>query len=309
MTGICNSVRPNRRYLIARQDNGGRGEGQKLMAWACDFGGGAQWLCAALLSAIVAMPASAAEGTNRYDTSYATLQRIAVDLHRALPAEKREGLLNAPVLLENIKVPYLQPSDRLGASNNLRGAYISKGLIDVLNYVSHAKAVDQVDSGFFEVAVKGLAETNGTLFNALQPTHPKAWAFNTMNWQMSHFNQMAAGLTAIQMAHHYLGHYKKYAAQLGDSKNVTPLYSVLTPKEWREAVLAGSWHALDCGLAPEGLVVLYDAISRMPQRPAWAIQLMPPSAEVSILRLELNRVEARFFDARTSAREELKWSW
>jgi hypothetical protein len=259
--------------------------------------------------AVAGLRTDAAEGTNRYDTSYATLQRIAVDLYRALPAEKREGLLNAPVLLENIKVPYLQPSDRLGASNNLRGAYISKGLIDVLNYVSHAKAVDQVDSGFFEIAAKGLTETKDVSSNVLQSTHPKAWAFNTMNWQMSHFNQMAAGLTAIQMAHHYLGHYKKYAAHLGDSKNVTPLYTVLTAKEWREAVLAGSWHALDCGLAPEGLVVLYDAISRMPQRPAWAIQLMPPAAEISIMRLELNRVEARFFDARTSARDDLKWSW
>src|SRR5688572_21074502 len=134
MTGICNSVRPNRRYLIAAQDNGGRAEGQNLIAWTQDFGGWPWRLCVALLIAVAGLRADAAEGTNRYDTSYATLQRIAIDLYRALPAEKREGLLNAPVLLENIKVPYLQPSDRLGPSNNLRGAYISKGLIDLLNY-------------------------------------------------------------------------------------------------------------------------------------------------------------------------------
>jgi hypothetical protein len=267
-------------------------------------------LSTALLIAIVAIPASATATTNRYETGFATLERIARDLHRALPAEKRRDLAPAPVLLETVKLPYLQPSDRLGASNDLRGVRISKGLIDVLNYVSHARAVDQVDTGFLDEAVKSLAAEDGKALAKLErPSHTNAWAFNTMNWQMSHFNQMAAGLTAIHMAHHYLGHYAKYAAQLGDNKNVVPLYSVLTPREWREAVLAGSRHALDCGLAPEGLIVLYDAISRMPQRPVWAIHLMPAGAEISILRLELNRVEASFFDVRTAVRDELKWSW
>src|SRR5688572_10579040 len=265
-------------------------------------------LTAAFLGALAAMPAGAAGSSNRYDTGFATLQCIAGDLHRALPVEKRAALLNTAVLLESPGTPYLQLQQPSGT--NSQGVFVSQGLIDVLNYVSHAKAVDQVDSGFYEKAVEGLARQNGTELRGLpQPTHTNAWAFNTMNWQMSHFNQMAAGLTAVQMAHHYLGHYKKYAPQLGDGKNAAPLYSLLTPREWREAVLAGSRHALDCGLAPEGLVVLYDAITRMPQRPAWALHVMPPAAEISILRLELNRVEATFFDARTAVRDELKWSW
>ena len=257
---------------------------------------------------MAAVPLSAAESSNRYDTGFATLQRIAGDLHRALVVEKRAELLGSAVLLENPRTPYLQL--RSTSSTNSQAVFVSQGLIDVLNYVSHAKAVDQVDSGFYEKAVDGLARQNGTELRGLpQPTHTNAWAFNTMNWQMSHFNQMAAGLTAVQMAHHYLGHYKKYASQLGDGTNAAPLYSVLTPREWREAVLAGSRHALDCALAPEGLVVLYDAITRMPQRPSWAVHVMPPGAEISILRLELNRVEATFFDSRTSVRDELKWSW
>jgi hypothetical protein len=266
-------------------------------------------LTAAWLGALAAMPVSAAESSNRYDTGFTTLQRIAGDLHRALPVEKRADLGPTPMLrLENPATPYLQL--RRAGSNDSQVLFVSQGLIDVLNYVSHAKAVDQVDAGFFEKAVEGLVRQTGTELRGLpQPADTNAWAFNTMNWQMSHFNQMAAGLTAVQMAHHYLGHYKKYAAQLGEGKDAAPLYSLLTPREWREAVLAGSRHALDCGLAPEGLVVLYDAITRMPQRPAWALQVIPPGAEISILRMELNRVEAMFFDSRTSVRDELKWSW
>jgi len=260
------------------------------------------------LGVLAAIPASPAESSNRYDTGFATMRGLAGDLHRALTVEKRAGLATAPMLLESPTTPYLQL--RRAGSNDSQVLFVSQGLFDVLNYVSHAKAVDQIDSGFFEKAIEGLARQKGPeLRGLLGPIQTNAWAFNTMNWQMSHFNQMAAGLTAVQMAHHYLGHYSKYASQLGNGTNTAPLYSVLTPREWREAVLAGSRHALDCGLAPEGLVVLYDAITRMPQRPAWALHIMPSGAEISILRLELNRVEASFFDSRTSVRDELKWSW
>jgi len=37
MTGICNSVRPNRRYFIGQKDNGGRREGQKFIACGQNF--------------------------------------------------------------------------------------------------------------------------------------------------------------------------------------------------------------------------------------------------------------------------------
>jgi hypothetical protein len=268
-----------------------------------------RWLIA-LLAAVFAIPASAAESSNCYETGFATLQRLGGDLHRALPVERCHGLSSSVVHLESIKGPHLQLGEKPGSSNNSQVVFVSRELIEVLNYVSHAKAIDHVDSGYFDKAVHSLARQPRFDLSALQqPTNANAWAFNTMNWQMSHFNQMAAGLTAIQMAHHYLGHYKKYAPQLGDDKNPAPLYSVLTAKEWREAVLAGSRHALDCGLAPEGLIVLYDAISRMSPRPSWALYVMPASAEISILRLELNRVEATFFDMRTAIRDEMKWSW
>jgi hypothetical protein len=250
-----------------------------------------------------------ANSAPKYDSGYPTMARLAEDLHRALPKEKREALAARPVLLERINLPYLELGPQSAANTNARAVFVSGALFDALNYVSHARAVDAVDNGFFVKAVNSLACDNGEkgLPALYQPTHDKAWSFNTMNLQLTYFNQMAAGLLAVEMAHHYLGHYSKYAAELAGSKK--PLHSVLSQKEWREAVLAGSRHALDCGLAPEGLVVLYDAISRMPHRPSWAVHVMPPAAEVSILRLELKRVEATFFDVRSASREEFRWAW
>ena len=108
----------------------------------------AAWLCA-----LAAMPVSAAESSNRYETGFATLQRIAGDLHRALPVEKRGALATTPMLLETAGTPYLQL--RRAGSNDSQVLFVSQGLIDVLNYVSHAKAVDQVNAGFFEKAASG----------------------------------------------------------------------------------------------------------------------------------------------------------
>jgi hypothetical protein len=279
------------------------------MRQTCYFGFFAALLLA-MASVCLNATAAAEPSPHKYESDFNTLARLAEDLYRALPKEKRAAMLPRPVLLDKLKTPYLQPGTQTKDNTNWQAVYVSPPLIDVLNYVSHAKAVDNVDAGFFAKAINSLASENGTGLAALyQPTHKKAWAFNTMNWQLSHFNQMAAGLVAVDMAHHYLGHYSKYASQLADPKKPVPFYSVLSQKEWREAVLVGSRHALDCGLAPEGLVVLYDAITRMPQRPSWALHVMPATAEVSILRLELKRVEAAFFDSHTAARDEFQWSW
>jgi hypothetical protein len=269
-----------------------------------------------MFAILPAFYAAAAESTQppiskKYESGYDTMARIAQDLYRALPAENRRRIVAAPVLLQNVQTPYLEPGESSRNGTNFCAVYVSVGLFEMLNYVAHAKAVDQVDHGFFLKAVNSLACENGDkgLPDLYPPTHPKAWAFNTMNWQLSNFNQMAAGLAAIEMAHHYLGHYQKYASRLGDPKKPAPLYSVLSQAEWRQAVLAGSRNALDCGLAPEGLIVLYDAISRMKQRPSWTVHVMPSTAEVAILRLELKRVEANFFDMRTASTNSMSWSW
>ena len=44
MTGICNSVRPNRRIFIGQEDNGGLWEGQKFIVCGAEFCGGIERL-------------------------------------------------------------------------------------------------------------------------------------------------------------------------------------------------------------------------------------------------------------------------
>ena len=87
-------------------------------------------------------------------------------------------------------------------------AGLSSSFIDFINRVAHAKAVDESERGFFLRYTTRLAEDPRTTlapeFDVLLPQ--RAWSFNTMNRQASHFNQMVGGLLGIEHAHHYLIH-------------------------------------------------------------------------------------------------------
>jgi hypothetical protein len=155
-----------------------------------------------------------------------------------------------------------------------------------------------VNRGFLKKYLANLAfESGDRALPELETSFDKkAWAFNTMNHQVSHFNQIAGALIAIDMAHHYLGHYKKYASQLIDAqKNSVPINSLLTQEEWHEAVMKGARNALDCGLGVEGLKILFDAFDQMPTRPAWAIYFVPPHVKVAKIKRDLDKLGNSFF--------------
>ena len=259
------------------------------------------WLsCACLLMQILGSTSSRAgsPGKNSYETGYPALVKITADLYQALEPKRRQQLLPMPVLLKNVAMPYLQPSEYSDGSNTWRAVHISEGFLDLMNNISHARAIDEVDRGYFKKYASSLATETGEqpLAELANITHKKSWDFNTMNHQVSQFNQMAAALIAIDLAHHYLGHYKKYAARLVDAGNrPVPINSLLTLDEWRQAVLNGARNALDCGLGTDGLRTVYDCLDRMPVRPAWAIYFRPPQANSSRIKKELNELEKDFF--------------
>jgi hypothetical protein len=236
-----------------------------------------------------------------YETGYENIVRLSGDLHRALTAQNRQRLLSIPVLLEKVEVPFLHPSEFNDGSNRWRVVFISAGFVDLVNYLSHAKAIDQTQRGFLNHYVGVLSTETGakplTTAVSLQ-SNSRCWSLEIMNGQASAFNQMVGALIAIDMAHLYLGHYDKYASRLHDGENrAVPIASVITPAEWREALLKGARNALDCGLSVEGLVLLYESIDRMQVRPAWTVFFLPndPAVQVSQVKKDLRRMEKAFF--------------
>jgi hypothetical protein len=244
--------------------------------------------------------AASDSGSGKYETGYAEIVRIAADLHQALEPKFRCQVQPTPVLLDKMPVPFVQ----LTAPGGTGVVQVSTGFIDLLNYLSHAKAIDGVDRGFYKRSIASLAvQTGETGLPHLKPTGKESWSFNTMNRQMTQFNQMASALLGTAMAHHYLGHYRKYASRLVDPAGHTvPLESLLTSKEWREAVTAGAKNALACGFGMEGSRAYFDGLEKMPSRPAWAFRLLPDKAPVARIRLELLFAENDFFPTYDSLR-------
>jgi len=234
-----------------------------------------------------------------YETGFETISRITGDLHQALDRSQRPALYPAAFLLTNLPTPWLQAYPVKGATNATRAVCLSRGYVDLLNFISHAKAIDGVSHGFFIKAMARLALEGGEQLPDLQADSiHNSWSFETMNRQASSFNQMAGALVAIEMAHAYLGHYQKYGSQTDSRGHSVPINRVINQAEWREAVMLGARHALDCGMAVDGIKMAFESVDKMPARPAWRIYFLPDAIEgkeVNRINRELDRMQKNAF--------------
>ena len=250
--------------------------------------------CALILGILAVLPAGTTLAAMQYETGLSNVIRISQDLRRALPASDRQILTFSPVMLEKIDIPYAQPREYALDRQRIPAISISPGFIDFANYLAHAKAIDEYQHGFYRRYVESISLQR----NLQRPPamSQEAWSFNTLNHQASRFNQIVGGLIAIDMAHHYLGHYRKYAPQMANAGNhLLSINAFLTPEEWHAAVMRGARNALDCGFSPDGLKLVFDALGNPKTRPVWAIYLVPSDADERKLAKDLSKMEAQFF--------------
>jgi hypothetical protein len=230
-----------------------------------------------------------------YETGLPAIQKINNELYTALDAKKRGQIQKEPIVLEQLTTPCLAPA--LTPDGSGQTVEFSAGFIALINQFSHAKAIEEAEKGFLKKFAATLAgQTGEKALTPLATEGTKFWDADTMNYQVGNFNQMAGTLIAIDLAHHYLGHYKKYAPQLSASNaQPVPINSLLTEKEWREAVLKGARNALDCGYGVDGIRCVYDTLGSMSERPPWVAYFIHPKANVSKINSDLLRLEKDFF--------------
>ncbi len=235
-----------------------------------------------------------------YESGLANILKISTDLHVALPQKQQQLVQGQPVFLEGMTTPCITPVEVSSGADPQRTVQISAGFIQLVNAVAHARALSEPGHDFVKTYAARLASAPG---EALPPVTEgvapeKAWDFDTMNVQAGQFNQLAGALIAIDLAHHYLGHYKKYAAQLATTAPGQPAPAInnfVTEKEWREAVLKGAKNALDCGLGVDGLKTLLECMTDMPNRPSWSAYFVPAKANLAKISKDLQRLENDFF--------------
>src|ERR1700683_2801757 len=236
-----------------------------------------------------------------YPSGFSIVIKLGDELYEALPANYSEQVAAQAIALQPQDSPVVAPIATPEDKRPIRQVCLSAGFIDLVNHICHAKAIDRIEPGFFDRYVKNVAELFAGDETAQAPNivNPKYWTDDIINDQLSYFNQVIGLVTAINLSHHYLGHYAKYASNLtAPGEKTAPINNFLTTNEWDVSVRAGAVDALNCALATDGPRALFEAIDRMPKRPAWAAYIVPHQVDIKTLNKSLLAYETAFFQGR-----------
>lgn len=252
--------------------------------------------CAFALAVALVSLGDAPPPAHSYADGLTVAQRIGETLCEALPPKLGSQIEPQPVTLLPREQPWIEPIALTDEKKVSREVSISRGLIDLMNRVAHAKAIERLQPGFFDGYVKIISSATGDRINMPEIVEPRFWADEVIDEQASYFNQMVSILTAINLSHHYLGHYAKYADKLNAPGNgLASINQFLSPEEWEVSVKAGAANSLGCSLATDGARALFEAIDKMGHRPAWASYIVPPYADLKSLNKELGAYEVGFY--------------
>jgi hypothetical protein len=233
-----------------------------------------------------------------YSNGFSMTIRLGRELTEALPANFSEQLDPHVITLQTQDLPLVAPVVVTEENHVYRQVSLSTGFIDLVNHLSHAKAINNMQPGYFEQYVKNLALLCASDATTQAPNivEDRYWTDAVMNDQISYFNQMISLAMAINLSHHYLGHYAKYGAKLATaSDKPVPINNFLNSLEWEASVKAGTANALNCGLSTEGIRALFTAIDVMPRRPIWTAYILPQNVDIKALNKELEHYEDEFF--------------
>jgi len=166
----------------------------------------------------------------------------------------------------------------------------------LVNHIAHAKAIDRIQPGYFKLYILNLSRAADSEAAPEPPNmvDNRYWTDDVMNDQASFFNQIIGLTVALNLSHHYLGHYTKFSSQMLAGKLV-PINDLLAPAEWEASVKAATLNALNCALGTDGPKALFEAIDQMPKRPAWTAFIVPPTTDLKKLNKQLKKYEDDYF--------------
>ena len=272
----------------------GRAEGYQGMGQTAKI----QGRCGILLLAVVfSVVCNAAAPQRSYQSGFTIVLKLGGELSESLSAKFGNQIDPQAIALQPQDSPVVTPIVTTEDNRVRRQVALSAGFIDLLNHICHAKAVDHIQPGFFDQYIKNLVVgIGGGMVQPPSIVDPRYWTDDVINDQMSFFNQMIGFMMAINLSHHYLGHYAKYSSKMiGAGNTLSPINDFLTPAEWDVSVKAAAVDSLNCALATDGCRALFEAIDEMPHRPAWADYIIPARVDIKKLNKQLVRYEEDFF--------------
>ncbi|HZM04718.1 MAG TPA: hypothetical protein VFC44_17060 [Candidatus Saccharimonadales bacterium] len=248
---------------------------------------------AAGLSFVIQTSAGANSTPRAYPDDLKMAMKIGNALYDSLDAKYQQSLEPTPVRLLPMDAPKMTPTE----NDNLGQVSVSVGFVVLMDRIAHAKAIDQVKRGYFDKYVSSLEQGSDENPPELPDIdNPRYWQRDVMNDQSGFFNQMMGLTMAINLSHHYLGQYDKYSGQM--SGELAPINNFLTMDEWETGLKAAAENSLECAFSTAGGKALFEAIGKMPHRPAWAAYIVPQNVDVKKLNKQLAKYEKQFFHGR-----------
>lgn len=230
-------------------------------------------------------------------TGFTETIRVGDQLFEALDEKKKKDVAPHPVALDTELKPYVRSGEFVHDGRSLKVVYISAGFMELVRNIAHAKAIEAVEPGYFQKYVSMLAVDQTSVPPLPDGNEARFKTESILGKRQDYYGQMISMVMAIELSHHYLGHYRKYAPKLADQPgNPSPLNAIISKSEWDKAVDAGADNALNAGYSTEGVRALYEAIEKMPSRPAWTAYFLPTTAKVERLAARLAKGEKKFFN-------------
>ncbi len=251
------------------------------------------------LAAVNAARGQATNSSQTYTNGAAAVIQLGSQLRELLSDTERTNIDENPVVVIKQNTPIITPVPLLPEHRNERHVEISEGLIDLANHLCHAQAIEKAQPGFFTNYVAKLAAAYGADPAAAPPpiVGEKFWTEDIMADQAGYFAGMTGMILAMNMAHHYEGHCRKYLPKIS-SDDPRVYKDLLTKGEWDTAVKAGVVNALKLALPADGVKILFDAIQKFPTRPGWTCWIAPKSANFKRLGAKVASLQSDFYNGK-----------
>lgn len=255
-----------------------------------------KFLCAALLLCVLSAAADAPLAARTYPSGVKEAIKAGADLYQTLNPKYQKQIDTQPISVQTMEAPVITPIESSEENKMHNQVSVSAGFIDLINHLAHAKAIDRIQPGYFDRYLANLSRqsVDGGMPQAPNMVDARYWKDDIMNEQISYFNQIMGMLAAINLTHHYLGHFVKYGRVLEAGK-LTPINGLLSPDEWKASVKAGAINAFDCACTSEGIKALLDGLDKMPRRPAWTLYIVPDHTDLKALSKEFKHFEDLYF--------------
>lgn len=221
--------------------------------------------------------------------------RVGSVLYESLEPKQQAGLSPHPIALETEPTPYVRNGEFTFNGRQLKVVVVSTGFVELMRRVAKARAFDAMEPGYFQRYLGLLTTTDPAKGTPELPNgaDPRFKDDDLLNNQRTYFAQMVSMVVAIEMSHHYLGHYTKYADKLAGG---VPINTVMKRSDWQKSVEQGTENSLHAGYGPESVCAFYEALARMAQKPAWVSYFLPADENVDKLTTKLSKIEKKFFN-------------